>query len=68
MLKFLLLANKQGQARIAKYYEHVDKNEKLSMESDIIRKCLARNDNQVSHNFLQLQILSNVESWMYIFT
>lgn len=48
MLKFVLLVNKQGQTRLSQYYEYSTVEERIIMEADIIRKCLARTDEQVS--------------------
>ncbi|XP_077993919.1 uncharacterized protein LOC144447711 [Glandiceps talaboti] len=48
MLKFLLLVNKQGQARLTKYYELMDIADRVSLEADITRKVLARTENQCS--------------------
>lgn len=47
-IKFVLMVNKQGQTRLAQYYEHFGIQEKNALEGEIIRKCLARNDNQCS--------------------
>lgn len=47
-LKFFLLVNKQGQTRLSQYYEYVELEERVGMEAEIIRKCLARADNQCS--------------------
>lgn len=47
-IKFLLLVNKQGQTRLAKYFtEHLSVEEKRALEAEIVRKCLARTDKQV---------------------
>ena len=40
--------NKQGQTRLAQYYEYLTIAEKSSLEGEIIRKCLARNEQQCS--------------------
>ena len=48
MLKFFLLVNKQGQTRVSQYYEYIDLEERVSLEAEIIRKCLTRSENQVS--------------------
>lgn len=48
MLKFVLLVNKQGQTRLSQYYEYSTVEERVIMEADIIRKCLARSDEQVT--------------------
>lgn len=44
----LLQVNKQGQTRLAQYYEWLTIAEKSSLEGEIIRKCLARNESQCS--------------------
>lgn len=47
-VNFLLLVNKQGQTRLAKYFsEHLGVEEKRALEAEVVRKCLARNDKQV---------------------
>jgi AP-4 complex subunit sigma-1 len=47
-IKFLLLVNKQGQTRLAKYFtETLSIDEKRALEAEIVRKCLARTDKQV---------------------
>lgn len=47
-IKFLLLVNKQGQTRLAKYFtELLSTDEKRALEGEIVRKCLARTDRQV---------------------
>jgi len=48
MLKFVLLVNKQGQTRLSQYYEYSTVEERVITEADIIRKCLARGDEQVT--------------------
>lgn len=48
MLKFVLLVNKQGQTRLSQYYEYSTVEERVITEADIIRKCLARSDEQVT--------------------
>ena len=52
MLKFVLLVNKQGQTRLSQYYEYSTVEERVIMEADIIRKCLARSDEQVTIKFI----------------
>ena len=47
MLKFVLLVNKQGQTRLSQYYEYVPVEERVTTEADIVRKCLARKEEQV---------------------
>ena len=45
MINFLLVVNKRGQPRIRKYYECVAKT--MPQETEIVKKCLLREDNQV---------------------
>jgi len=47
-IRFVLLVNKQGQTRLAQYYEYLTIEERRALEGEIVRKCLARPDNQVS--------------------
>lgn len=46
-IRFVLLVNKQGQTRLAQYYEYLTIEERRALEGEIVRKCLARADNQV---------------------
>lgn len=47
-IKFLLLVNKQGQTRLAKYTDQsISVEERRALEGEIVRKCLARSDKQV---------------------
>lgn len=49
-IKFMLMVNKQGQTRLAKYFdEFMTVDERRVLESEIVRKCLARTDKQVLH-------------------
>ena len=47
MIKFFLMVNKQGQTRLAQYYEYLSIKERVALEGEIIRKCLSRSQNQV---------------------
>ncbi|KAK9810668.1 hypothetical protein WJX73_008890 [Symbiochloris irregularis] len=48
-IKFVLLVNKQGQTRLAKYTEqNLSVEERRALEGEIVRKCLARADKQCS--------------------
>lgn len=47
MIKFILMVNKQGQTRLAQYYDFLPIAERIALEAEIIRKCLGRNENQV---------------------
>ncbi len=42
------MVNKQGQTRLAQYYEFLPIAERVALEAEIIRKCLGRNENQCS--------------------
>lgn len=48
MLKFVLFVNKQGQTRLSQYYDVVSVEERVTMEADIVRKCLSRSEDAVS--------------------
>ena len=52
-IKFLICVNKQGQTRLAQYYEKLTLQEKNALEGEIIRKCLARVETQCS--FIEYQ-------------
>lgn len=48
MIKFVLLVNKQGQTRLAKYTDSsLTTDERRALEAEIVRKCLTRVDKQV---------------------
>lgn len=47
MLKFVLMVNKQGQTRLAEYFDFLSIEERTALEAEIIRKCLSRNEMQV---------------------
>merc|ERR1712224_31913 len=42
------MVNKQGQTRLAQYYEPHPIEERVGVEAEIIRKCLSRGENQCS--------------------
>ncbi|XP_074249421.1 AP-4 complex subunit sigma-1 isoform X4 [Saimiri boliviensis] len=48
MIKFFLMVNKQGQTRLSKYYEHVDVNKRTLLETEVIKSCLSRSNEQCS--------------------
>jgi len=50
MIKFVVLVNKQGQTRLARYYEERDNSgeDRTVQEADIVRKCLMRGEQQCS--------------------
>ncbi|KAG5382559.1 hypothetical protein IGI04_034029 [Brassica rapa subsp. trilocularis] len=45
-IRFILMVNKQGQTRLAQYYEWLTLEQRRALEGEIVRKCLARNDQQ----------------------
>ncbi|KAH7512963.1 hypothetical protein FEM48_Zijuj12G0146100 [Ziziphus jujuba var. spinosa] len=45
-IRFILMVNKQGQTRLAQYYEYLTLEERRALEGEIVRKCLARNEQQ----------------------
>ncbi|XP_060213919.1 AP-4 complex subunit sigma isoform X1 [Lycium barbarum] len=47
-IRFILMVNKQGQTRLAQYYEYLTIDERRALEGEIVRKCLARNEQQCS--------------------
>ncbi|KAG0487523.1 hypothetical protein HPP92_009618 [Vanilla planifolia] len=47
-IRFVLLVNKQGQTRLAQYYEYLTLEERRALEGEIVRKCLARTEQQCS--------------------
>ena len=48
MINFLLLVNKLGQTRIAQYYIDLPLTERRTLESELVRKCLSRDDSKCS--------------------
>eukprot|EP01139_Manchomonas_bermudensis_P001653 Amastigsp_a2530_43.p3 type:complete len:146 gc:universal Amastigsp_a2530_43:29-466(+) len=55
MLRFLLIANKQGQTRLAKNFVDDDKTveERYMFHAEVVRKCIARREQQCS--FIEYQ-------------
>ena len=51
-IKFVLMVNKQGQTRVAKYTDNsLPREERLVLEAEIVRRCLIRADKQC--NFIE---------------
>ncbi len=48
MIEFVLMVNKQGQTRLAKYYNQFSVQERITLEGELIRKCLSRTETQCS--------------------
>jgi AP-4 complex subunit sigma-1 len=40
--------NKQGQTRLAQYYNYMTISERATLEGELVRKCLSRTENQCS--------------------
>ena len=50
-IKFVLLVNKQGQTRLAKYTDQtMTVEERRALEGEAVRRCLARAEKQVHTN------------------
>lgn len=49
-IHFILMVNKQGQTRLSKYYNSFSVQERITLEGELIRKCLSRTENQVSQH------------------
>jgi len=65
MIKFVLMVNKQGQTRLAQYYDFLSIQERVALEAEIIRKCLGRNETQVrSIDALVLRPFVSLFTWM----
>ncbi len=45
------MVNKQGQTRLCQYFEHVTVQQREAMEAEMVRKCLARGEQQVGAFF-----------------
>ncbi|OMJ91500.1 hypothetical protein SteCoe_5869 [Stentor coeruleus] len=48
MISFILMVNKQGQTRLAQYYNYMTISERATLEGELVRKCLSRTENQCS--------------------
>ena len=48
MIQFVLMVNKQGQTRLAKYFNSFSVRERVTLEGELIRKCLSRTESQCS--------------------
>lgn len=48
MIQFLLMVNKQGQTRLAHYTHYMPIKERITLEGELVRKCLSRNNLQCS--------------------
>ena len=48
MIQFVLLVNKQGQTRLAQYTNSMSIKERITLEGELVRKCLSRTNIQCS--------------------
>ncbi|MEL6702602.1 MAG: hypothetical protein AAFO58_13130, partial [Pseudomonadota bacterium] len=48
MINFILMVNKLGQTRLAQYYKEISNGERKTLESELVRKCLGRDDSKCS--------------------
>merc|ERR1719183_923304 len=48
MIKFILMVNKQGQTRLAQYYDYLTVRGRVTLDGELIRKCLSRSESQCS--------------------
>ena len=48
MIHFFFLVNKLGQTRVARYYSEIQAVERRTLESELVRKCLARTPDMVN--------------------
>jgi len=62
-IQFVLLVNKQGQTRVAQYYEYRDVAQRAIGEAEVIRKCLARTERQCSFVAHQVSAWPRAGSW-----
>src|SRR5690554_2059081 len=47
-IRCVIIANKRGQVRLVRYYHEVPFEERISLEGEMIRKCLPRTISEVS--------------------
>ena len=48
MIQFILMVNKLGQTRLAQYFKELSLAEKRTLEAELVRKCLTRNESKCS--------------------
>eukprot|EP00002_Diphylleia_rotans_P026071 TRINITY_DN5181_c0_g1_i1.p1 TRINITY_DN5181_c0_g1~~TRINITY_DN5181_c0_g1_i1.p1 ORF type:complete len:143 (+),score=31.74 TRINITY_DN5181_c0_g1_i1:49-477(+) len=48
MIKFLIIANKEGQTRLSQYYEQLSIEERTTLEASLVRLCMSRTELQCS--------------------
>ncbi len=50
------MVNKQGQTRLAQYYDFLSIEERVALEAETIRKCLTRNELQVKFKCFSIEL------------
>ena len=50
-IRFVLLVNKQGQTRLAQYYEYLTLEERRALEGEIVRRYHSRSNSQARFFF-----------------
>ncbi|KAI9127806.1 hypothetical protein K1719_000799 [Acacia pycnantha] len=63
-IRFVLMVNKQGQTRLAQYYEYLTIEERRALEGEIVCKCLARNEQQYRGRLKAKNILSSLHPYI----
>ncbi|KAL0237869.1 hypothetical protein GEMRC1_012343 [Eukaryota sp. GEM-RC1] len=48
MIRFFVLVNKQGQPRLSQHYRYLPMEERVALETEIVRECLKRNEKKCS--------------------
>lgn len=46
MIKFIIMVNKQGQTRLGQYFFDIPMKERITLEGELVRKCLSRASNR----------------------
>lgn len=48
MIRFVLMLNRQGRVRLARFYQQLDPRQRAALEADVARCCLSRRRDQCS--------------------
>ncbi|KAG7254716.1 hypothetical protein CRUP_033022 [Coryphaenoides rupestris] len=48
MIKFVLMVNRQGRTRLARYYHPVEVSRRAALEAEVVQSCLSRKKDQCS--------------------
>lgn len=46
------MVNKQGQTRLAQYFFDISMKERITLEGELVRKCLSRSSDKVKKNYI----------------